>query len=137
LQEEREVIEKIRKQYAENGIGRWAVIDKLSAECLGWCGIKWHKETMNGRADFFELGYRFKQKHWGKGYASEAAGEVLRYGFDILRASEIVALNICGNHRSERVLIKLGFVLLHEFQEKGILHHWFALDEARYRLANP
>jgi len=137
LQEEREVIEKIRKQYAENGIGRWAVIDKLSAECLGWCGIKWHKETMNGRADFFELGYRFKQKHWGKGYASEAAGEVLRYGFDILRASEIVALNICGNHRSERVLTKLGFVLLHEFQEKGILHHWFALDEARYRLANP
>src|SRR5690606_2128418 len=30
------VIEMLKKQYNENGIARWAVVDKFTNECVGW-----------------------------------------------------------------------------------------------------
>ena len=36
----REVLEMIQKQYQENGIGRYAVIEKESGLLIGWCGLK-------------------------------------------------------------------------------------------------
>ena len=35
-----EVINFIRQQYIDNGIGRWIIIDKKSNEFLGWTGLK-------------------------------------------------------------------------------------------------
>jgi RimJ/RimL family protein N-acetyltransferase len=55
-------------QYAKNGFGRWAVVLRESNEVLGWCGIRKYEE--DGMTD---IGYRFHQRHWGKGYATEAA----------------------------------------------------------------
>ncbi len=135
--EELEAIEKIRRQYAENGLGRWAVIDKLSGECLGWCGIKWVKETVNGRSDFFELGYRLKKKHWGQGYASEAAAAAISLGFEKWGAGQIFAITVSGNHRSERVLSKLGFEWKQSFEMNGKKHHWFALEKTAHRHSRP
>ena len=33
------IITHIRRQYAENGIGRWAVVDKETGEFAGWSGL--------------------------------------------------------------------------------------------------
>jgi len=27
--------------YRDHGIGRWLVIDKLTGDCIGWCGMSW------------------------------------------------------------------------------------------------
>lgn len=67
------VIEMLQKQYAENDIARWAVVDKTSGEMVGWCGLKFFREPLNGLVNVYEHGYRFKQKHWGKGYATESS----------------------------------------------------------------
>lgn len=62
-----EVVEMLHRQYRENGIARWAVIDKETLKCVGWAGLKLFREPLNNHVGFHELGYRFKQKHWGKG----------------------------------------------------------------------
>jgi len=35
-----DVINLIRQQYIDNGIGRWAIIDKKNNEFIGWTGLK-------------------------------------------------------------------------------------------------
>jgi RimJ/RimL family protein N-acetyltransferase len=85
------------------GMGRWYVFRKADDEFLGWCGLKYHPET--GEAD---LGYRFLQVHWGKGYATEAGQGCLVYGFNTLGLRRIIARADTGNPASTRVMEKLG-----------------------------
>ena len=55
-----------------------------------------------------ELGYWLGVEYWGKGYATEAAREMLRYGFEKLRLHRIFASHFKHNPASGRVLKKLG-----------------------------
>lgn len=65
------------KDYKTNGYGRWAVIDQSSGAFLAWCGLKYSKD-----ADETDIGFRFFEQHWNKGYATESARACLNYGFD-------------------------------------------------------
>ena len=88
--------------YQLNGFGRWAVISKESSEFLGWCGLKLNEEKM------IDLGFRFFQKEWGKGYASESGKASLDVGFKQLQMKEIIGRASIDNKASVRVLEKLG-----------------------------
>ncbi len=55
-----------------------------------------------------ELGYWLGLLHWGKGFATEAAREMLRYGFENVGFHRIFASHFKGNIASGRVLKKLG-----------------------------
>lgn len=58
-----------------------------------------------------ELGYTFHRAHWGKGYATEAVGWLLEFGFETLQLERISATCHPGNSGSIRVLEKGGFTL--------------------------
>ncbi len=68
-----------------------------------------------------EIGYEFAPEHWGQGYATEAAGAMLRYGFEVLRLHRVQANCVAENVASARVLEKLGM------QREGRLreNEWF------------
>jgi RimJ/RimL family protein N-acetyltransferase len=89
-------------QYA-NRIGRWAVVRRDTGELIGWCGLKYI-----AGANEYDLGYRYFEEHWGRGYATEAALAVLRYGVERLRGARIVGKAMVGNAGSRRVLEKVG-----------------------------
>ena len=91
-------IRRLQKQYKENGIGRWAVIDKLSQEFLGWSGLKLWIDPLNNRKNIYELGYRFIPKYWGKGYATESAQAWANYAFEVLKLSSIDGSRVCHEH---------------------------------------
>jgi len=55
-----------------------------------------------------ELGYWIGTPYWGLGYATEAALEMLRYGFEDLRLRRIVADHFLRNPASGRVMKKIG-----------------------------
>lgn len=55
-----------------------------------------------------ELGYAFGRAWWGKGYATEAAGAMVGYGFASLGLDEVCAHAMVRNPASSRVLQKLG-----------------------------
>ena len=120
-------IELISKQYEKYGIGRWAAIDKRTGECLGWCGLKYHHERMNNHINFYELGYRFKKKHWGKGYATESSLAILEFGFKHLKMHSVFAITDPKNLKSKHVLIKLGFKFVKTFTLDGEPTDWFEL----------
>jgi [ribosomal protein S5]-alanine N-acetyltransferase len=61
--------------------------------------------------DRAELGYWVGLPYWGRGYATEAAAEMLRHGFEDLKLNRITAAVFEGNPASEKVLLKLGFTL--------------------------
>lgn len=85
-------IEIIKMQYKKNGIARWAVVDKISNECVGWSGLKYYNQPINNHNNFYDLGYRFKKKHWGKGFATESSRAILDYGFKNLDTDSIFAI---------------------------------------------
>ncbi|MEG1026817.1 MAG: GNAT family N-acetyltransferase [Flavobacterium sp.] len=124
-----EVVTMLNQQYDENGIARWAVVDKLTNECIGWAGLKYFRKPLNNKSDFYELGYRFKRKHWGKGYATEASQAILKYGFQNLNINSIFAITHLENKNSINVLQKLGFQFKETFDYEGDLTNWFELTK--------
>jgi RimJ/RimL family protein N-acetyltransferase len=55
-----------------------------------------------------EIGWRLAARYWGQGFATEAARGALEFGFDILKLDEIVSFTVPANHRSRRVMEKIG-----------------------------
>lgn len=55
-----------------------------------------------------ELGYWLGAPYWGQGYATEAAQEMLRYGFDNLELHRIFATHFKQNAASGNILKKIG-----------------------------
>jgi len=62
-----------------------------------------------------ELGYWIGKPFWGQGLATEAAREVLRFGFQDLQLNKIHASHMTRNPASGRVMQKIGM------QQEGLL----------------
>jgi [ribosomal protein S5]-alanine N-acetyltransferase len=137
IEEIHKVLENLKNQYSENGIGRWAVVDKETNECVGWCGLKYFKQELNNHINFYELGYRFKKKHWGKGYATESSNAVLEYGFNTFKVKSIYAITDPQNINSKKVLIKLGFDFKETFDYEGDLTDWYELTKESWNDKKP
>lgn len=131
------VIEMLKKQYKENGIARWAVVDKFTNECVGWSGLKYFNQPLNNHNNFYELGYRFKKKHWGKGFATESSRAVLDYGFNNLSADSVFAIVDPKNESSKKVLNKLGFDFRETFDYDGHPTDWFQLKKEIWENQKP
>lgn len=58
-----------------------------------------------------ELGYLLDDKYWKKGYASEAVGCLIKWGFERLKLRKIIANVNNKNPNSAKVLKKYGFIL--------------------------
>ncbi len=138
LEEAKKVIESIRGQYVSKGIGRWAVIEKESNQFAGWSGLKLVEDDFNGFKDFYDVGYRFIPKFWGKGFATESGKAALQYGFDVLNLEMIYGMVDQENQASIRALEKLGLKRAGEFRHQ--LHgseerplFWYELDVQNFR----
>ncbi|MGI9509440.1 MAG: GNAT family N-acetyltransferase [Geminicoccaceae bacterium] len=55
-----------------------------------------------------EVGWRLPRAAWGHGYATEAGRAALDLAFDRLGLDEVVSMAVDGNHRSTRVMERLG-----------------------------
>ena len=98
---------KIMVLIAENAWGMWAVELKDTQQFIGFTGL--HRPS----ADFdfqpcVEIGWRFLQKFWGKGYATEAAHACLDFAFSQLDLDEVVAFTATQNLPSMKVMQRLG-----------------------------
>lgn len=119
----------IQQQYIQNGIGRWAVIEKDSNQFVGWSGLKLIKETYNNHCNYYDLGYRFIKKFWGKGYATESAQASMKYGFYTLKLNEIIGIADIENIASIKVLEKLGLQKINIFDYHERAHHWLKVEQ--------
>ena len=131
IQEDERIINIIRQQYVENGIGRWAIIDKKTNDFIGWTGLK-YEQKLRENFSYYDLGYRLRSKYWGKGIATEAAIESLKYGFEILNLDEICAAVNIDNLASDKILRKIGLHFIENFEYDDIPCKWYKIKKLEW-----
>ncbi|QBY04975.1 N-acetyltransferase [Thalassotalea sp. HSM 43] len=94
---------------ADKGWGLWQVDEKQSGQFLGWVLIRpmyFFSEQPHWRD--LEIGWRFKQSAWGKGFASEAAKQVMNALIAEGEVDYFSAIADAKNLASIGVMKKLG-----------------------------
>jgi len=127
-----DVINIIRQQYIDNGIGRWTVVDKKTNAFMGWSGLKLITAETNGHINYYDLGYRLIKKYWGQGIATETAFLSLEYAFNILHANEVFAMADIENTGSNNVLKKAGLKFMEVFEFEGLRNNWYKMEKAEF-----
>lgn len=109
----------------------WAAVLKSNGQYVGRCGLYPHLEP-DGRIVEGEatLSFYFGREHSGRGLASEAGAAFVKFGWEQLRLSRIVATVQVENGASIHILEKLGFKLI--ATERGPHRSFF-----KFALANP
>jgi [ribosomal protein S5]-alanine N-acetyltransferase len=103
---------RIPYPYSEEQAGHW-VTDLADGELvfgieeggylIGICGFL---PTGEGSA---EIGYWIGRPYWGQGFATEASGALMTYGFTKAGVKRFTCCHFVDNAQSARVAAKLGF----------------------------
>jgi RimJ/RimL family protein N-acetyltransferase len=95
----------LRSQIDEPGQAMWVGVIRADDDVLvGDAILFWHSREHGAG----EIGYVFNPKYQGNGYATEAAGALIRLGFDGLGLHRIVARMDSRNTASAAVAKRLG-----------------------------
>ncbi len=81
-----------------------AVVLKESGLHIGGCAIR----IRSDRNRDGDMGYTFRGDMWKKGYATEAAAAIVKFGFEELNLHRIWATTAPDNIASQKVLEKIG-----------------------------
>lgn len=81
----------------------FAVVLKSTATVIGSCGI-----YPDERNDTGTVGWILHKDHWQRGYGTELAGGLIRYGFEDLKLRRITAPCAAVNYGSYRVMERSG-----------------------------
>lgn len=94
-----------------------AIVLKEEEKVIGNCGIRKIKPELPEAS----LGYEIASDYWGKGYATEAASTMIKFGFEELKLQRIYGWCIAENLASARVMEKVGM----QFEERFTENEWF------------
>ncbi|WP_414931208.1 GNAT family N-acetyltransferase [Vibrio europaeus] len=102
---------RARSYIDKNGYGFWAVELKSTQEFIGFVGLLAQSEESGlPNTPFVEIGWRLDSKHWGKGYAPEAAQAALEFAFTELKLEQVYSFTALPNLPSQRVMEKIGMI---------------------------
>ena len=102
----REAVAARSFNHIARGLGYWSIFAKEApAEFIGYVGL-----IPDGDAvEDVQISYRFEARHWGKGYAGEAAARLLEHGFTALGLPMIGITTHPLNAASLRLAARLDF----------------------------
>jgi RimJ/RimL family protein N-acetyltransferase len=116
----RELVRRQISGFEERGFCFWRLLRKEGEtaagdpEMIGFCGLQPLGETGE-----MEIGWWLAKAWWGKGLATEAAGEAMRDGFERSKLERIVAVAQPENRASIHVMEKLGMTFERETNHRG------------------
>jgi len=99
--------EKMLPQEERLGFGNFTVVRKTDQQRLGTCGL-YDREGLEG----FDIGFAFLPEFEGRGYAFEAADELLKVALSKFALKEISAITTKENVASQKLLEKLGLIFI-------------------------
>ena len=106
------LINKIKDHFIKYGYGLYAVELVDTSEFIGFVGLNRVGFNIPGfdnvEQPIMEIGWRLSDKHWGKGFAPEAAKAVLKAAFEKFKLDEVVSFTAKLNTKSIRVMEKIG-----------------------------
>lgn len=94
-------------QWQRQGFGLLAIVERETGRLIGEGGL----QPLEQGPDI-ETGYTLARAAWGRGYATEAARAILRWGFAGLGLHRVVAVADPANAASLRVLDRVGMTRL-------------------------
>lgn len=119
----RGIIRQSIDDFEAHGFGFFSLDLKVTEpKIVGFCGFRRFED---GRQ--IELVFGILPEYWGEGFVTEAAREVLRYGFEEAGITRIIAAADTPNQRSVRLLMRLGM----SFEAR---REWHGLDTVFYAL---
>ena len=102
------------------GLGIWMTVDRASGSAVGF-----HLLNHIQGESIVQVGFALVKTAWGRGFGTEMASAVLRYGFVNLAMPRIVGMASLGNHASQHVLQKIG---LERRGERAFSHPAYAAE---------
>lgn len=106
-----EHLPRLLSQYDRHpGLGRWATVDRVSDEFLGWLSLDPADDGTEA-----ELGYRLRRSAWGRGLATEGARALVRHAFDGVGVERVWAQTMAVNDRSRAVMARAGLRYVRTF----------------------
>jgi ribosomal-protein-alanine N-acetyltransferase len=104
LSHTKQFIEFVLNQYEKKKIAPWGIEYKENGKFIGTIDFtSWQLKNYAA-----EIGYVISQDYWGKGITTEAANEVIKFGFNNMDLVRIQAICIVENKGSARVMEKTG-----------------------------
>ena len=115
-------VRDVTERQAAGAIAAYAIVERQHSELVGSIALRLTPEHARG-----ELGYWIGKPHWGKGYVTEAAAAVMRFGFETLGLNRIEAHHLSRNPASGRVMRKLG--MRHEGVMREHVKKWGQFED--------
>lgn len=113
---------QLMASFAKTGWGMWAV--ELAGAFIGTVGLKVPAVPLPF-GPCVEVAWRLDRKHWGRGYATEAARAAMDHGFKEVGLAEIVSFTALPNTKSRAVMERLGMTADGEFDHPVLPEgHW-------------
>ncbi|MGN1136530.1 MAG: GNAT family N-acetyltransferase [Oscillospiraceae bacterium] len=116
------LLEKYISSYSSPDYYRWAVIEKKSGNCIGQIAFF----LVDCKNHFAEIEYCIGADFQNRGYATEAAKAVVRFGLEEAEFHKIQICHRSNNLPSKRVIEKCGFTF------EGTLRDYFYKDGQYY-----
>lgn len=108
-EESSQFAERLKDIIQTRGWGLWALELKDTGEFIGYTGLH-DIDSQLPFAPGIEIGWRLSKEFWGKGYATEAAKEVLRFAFISLQLENVYSFTSKINKKSISVMERIGMV---------------------------
>lgn len=105
------------ERYEQYGTGHIGVIEKDSGELIGMCGLLSREIEGNNE---YEVAYSLKPKYWRKGYATEMARQMKKFGIEHRLAPRFVSMIHIENIGSIKVAENNGMKCLFESSYKDM-----------------
>ena len=102
IEDAQDRIDDLLAKYAQEEKYCWAIEEKESQKLIGSIDLF---DVTSGEK---EVGYLLNREYWNKGYATEAAKEVIKYGFEKLNLNKIWGHCVTVNIGSSKVMEKIG-----------------------------
>ncbi len=99
--------DRIEEHFAQHGFGLWAVEAPGEVAFAGFVGLAVPRFDAHF-TPAVEVGWRLAAEWWGRGYATEAAREAVRFGFTEAGLAEIVSFTAPANEPSRAVMRRIG-----------------------------
>ncbi len=114
--------------FEAHGFGQWVVLPRRGETLIGFCGFRFFGERQE-----VEILYGISPAYWGRGLATEAAGAMLRFGFEEYGFDRVYAGADPPNAASFRVMENLGMKFVGRRHVDGLEAIYFMLTQKTFK----